>query len=83
MSKHVLIKTGTKIIRDRNGIEREHVRTRYVEIPKPCKQCGKEPRKLGSSRCEKCSTPSVASKASNDRLQAKIESQIKSETKTQ
>lgn len=45
--------------------------------PDPCKECRQEPRRAGSSRCEKCAFRFKQQKLSDARLQKKIEAQSK------
>lgn len=56
------------------GIEHLHVGT---PPPATCKECKKEPRKQGSSRCDKCSELFKKQKANQARLNRKIAEQAK------
>ncbi len=81
MTKYVTIKTGSETLTDKDGNKRELVHTRKMEVPRPCKQCQKEPRALNSSRCAKCSSEHAAAKViagvRAERLQEKIINQQK------
>ena len=54
--------------------------TRHVEDEIPCKQCKKNPRQRGSSRCEQCAKSFVVMKMEEERLRRKVgqATQIKS-----
>lgn len=48
-----------------------------ADAERPCKQCGKEKRQRGSSRCKKCADLRLKQISNDDRLKNKIALELK------
>jgi hypothetical protein len=73
MGNQKLIKIGVK--KDKNGFD--VIQTKLQDEPRPCKECGKELRINGSSRCQKCIERYKLILYDQKRLQQKVEKQTK------
>lgn len=66
---------GVKIIKQENGIE--VLETKFIDRPQLCKNCGKNSRTSGSSRCKECTTGYKMTLFNMERLNKKVEDQAK------
>lgn len=57
--------------------ERKVIVTKFVEVKKLCKSCGKGERQDGSSRCKKCADRNRLQQSNKTRLQHKIDNNLK------
>ena len=64
--------TGIKPEEDKKGNVIMKIATKFEAAPS-CKQCQKNPRQIGSSRCKECSDLHKEQEYNNARLQRKIE----------
>lgn len=62
---------------DRDAKGNMILKTKLVDRPALCKECGKEPRMNCSSRCKKCSGNYKLALLDKNRLQRKVEAQAK------
>lgn len=53
------------------------IQTKLAEVPVACKECKKEPRAQGLSRCLKCKEANKLVLFDRERLQRKVEEQAK------
>jgi len=78
MSNKIIIKK-VKTEQDKKGAERLILEAGFEPRNANCKQCNKEPRQDGSSRCKTCANLYKEQKFNNARLQRKIENQRSAE----
>lgn len=76
MTKLKLLGVGMKTTLDKKGKPIQSLQTKVSIDGPPCKQCRKEQRESGSSRCTKCRHLFETQKSNDRRLQEKINRQI-------
>lgn len=73
MGKNKVQIIGTETITTKDGKKIEVLKTRPVDDVRPCKECGKNPRKQASSRCEECVARWRNEQADREALRKKVE----------